>query len=72
MGIIDDMYMGRSLEEWTDFEPFSAFIFHSASWIVIVIALLFIAISFIITRPYCRFVCPMGTLLKFAQTSIVK
>ena len=63
---------GGVWSEWTDFEPFSAFIFHSASWIVIVIALLFIAISFIITRPYCRFVCPLGTLLKFAQTSIVK
>ena len=39
---------------------------------IIAIALLFIAISFVITRLYCRFVCPMGTLIKFSQTSIVK
>lgn len=27
---------GGVWNEWTDFEPFSAFIFHSASWIEIV------------------------------------
>lgn len=55
---------GGVWSEWTDYEPFSAFIFRSASWIVIATALLFIALSFVITRPYCRFVCPMGTLIK--------
>ena len=61
---------GGVWSEWTDYEPFSAFIFRSASWIVIATALLFIALSFVITRPYCRFVCPMGTLIKLSQTSI--
>lgn len=54
---------------WTDYEPFSAFIFRSASWVTIAIAAAFIALSFVITRPYCRFVCPVGTLLKTSQTS---
>ncbi len=54
---------------WTDYEPFSAFIFRSASWVTIAIAATFIALSFVITRPYCRFVCPVGTMLKTSQTS---
>lgn len=54
---------------WTDYEPFSAFIFRSASWVTIAIAATFIALSFVITRPYCRFVCPVGTLLKTSQTT---
>lgn len=62
---------GGVWSDWTDYEPFSAFIFQSASWIVISIALVFVALSFVVTRPYCRFVCPMGTLLKFSQTSKV-
>ncbi len=60
---------GGVWSDWTDFEPFSAFIFQSASWIVIAIAAVFIVLSFVMTRPYCRFVCPMGTLLKLSQTS---
>ena len=49
---------------WIDYEPFSAFIWKSASVIVLVIALGFLLLSTIITRPYCRFVCPMGSLFK--------
>lgn len=55
--------------EWIDYEPFSAFIFQSASWITMTIAAAFFLLSFVVTRPYCRFVCPMGTLLKLSQTS---
>jgi len=55
--------------DWIDYEPFSAFIVQSASWFVIVIALVFIALSTVIVRPYCRFVCPTGTLLKISQKS---
>ncbi len=50
--------------EWTDYEPFSAFIFGSASWAVIALAAAFILLSLVVTRPYCRFVCPMGSLFK--------
>lgn len=49
---------------WIDYEPFSAFIIQTASWVVIVIAAAFLLLSFLTLRPYCRFVCPMGTLLK--------
>lgn len=60
---------GGVWSNWTDYEPFSAFLFQSASWTVIVIALAFITLSFVVSRPYCRFVCPMGTLLRLSQTS---
>ena len=47
---------------WMDYELFSAFIFLQASTIVIVITVVFILLSCIIARPYCRFVCPTGNL----------
>ena len=53
---------------WIDLEPFSAFVFESASVGAIVIAVVFLALSTVIMRPYCRFVCPTGTILKISQT----
>ena len=50
---------------WVDYEPFSAFILQSASWAVIVLALVFLALSLVTPRPYCRFVCPLGSLFKY-------
>lgn len=58
--------------DWIDYEPFSAFVFQSASWVVIAIAVAFVALSTVIMRPYCRFVCPTGSLLKYSQHSIFK
>ena len=55
--------------EWMNYEPFSAFIFTKASWIVISIALLFVALSLVINRPYCRFVCPTGNLFRIVQNN---
>lgn len=55
--------------DWVNYEPFSAFIFQSASWVVIAIAVVFVVLSLFIMRPYCRFVCPMGTLLKLSQNT---
>lgn len=60
------MWSGVCLE-WMDYEPFSAFLFTKASWIVIVIALVSVALSFVVTRPYCRFVCPTGNLFRITQ-----
>lgn len=58
--------------DWIDYEPFSAFIFQSASWVAIVIAIAFVALSAVIKRPYCRFVCPTGSLLKYSQCSFTQ
>lgn len=50
--------------DWVNYEPFSAFMLESASWVVIAIALAFALLSAIVMRPYCRFVCPMGSMFK--------
>ena len=55
--------------DWINYEPFSAFVFKSASWVVIAIALVFVALSIVVMRPYCRFVCPTGSLFKYSQLS---
>lgn len=58
--------------QWMDYELFVAFIFKSATWIVILIAVVFILLSFFVPRPYCRFVCPMGSFFKLSSTKVTK
>lgn len=53
--------------DWMNYELFTAFIFKSASWVVIAVAVAIVVLSAFITRPYCRFICPTGTLLKVSQ-----
>lgn len=55
------------LTGWMDLELFQAFQFESASWWIIGAACLFIALSAVISRPYCRFVCPTGSLFKRSE-----
>ena len=55
--------------DWINYELFAAFIFQSASTGVLVAAAVVAVLSAFITRPYCRFVCPTGTLLKLSQNS---
>ena len=55
--------------KWMDYEVFSAFIIQSASWSVLVLGIVFLLLSFFVPRPYCRFLCPTGTLFKVAQNS---
>ena len=53
--------------QWMDYELFSAFLFKQASMPVLVMAGLFIVLSFFVNHPYCRFVCPTGTLFRMSQ-----
>lgn len=53
--------------EWTGYELFTAFIFESAPIGVIVAAVAMAALAVFVPRPYCRFVCPTGTLLKMSE-----
>ncbi|MDE5877167.1 MAG: FMN-binding protein [Muribaculaceae bacterium] len=55
------------LTGWMDLELFQAFQFRSASWWIIGAACLFVALSAIVARPYCRFVCPTGSLFKRSE-----
>ncbi len=56
-----------TLVEWMDLELFQAFQFRSASWWIIGAACVFVALSAVVARPYCRFVCPTGSLFKRAE-----
>ena len=49
--------------DFTVFEPFSAFKFEIAAPPSLIIAAVFLIISLFISRPWCRFLCPTGTLL---------
>ena len=53
--------------DWMGWEPFAAFFFNDASPVVLGIAGAFLLLSFVIQRPYCRFVCPTGSLFKFSE-----
>ncbi|MCM1518089.1 MAG: 4Fe-4S binding protein [Pseudoflavonifractor sp.] len=53
--------------EWMNWELFTAFIFEQAAVGVLVAAVLFITLSVIVNRPYCRFVCPTGCLFQITQ-----
>ncbi|WP_282037895.1 4Fe-4S binding protein [Saccharicrinis aurantiacus] len=56
----------------TNIEPFSAFIFKSASIPVLILALTFLALSVFTPRPWCRFACPTGYILNTIRKPIEK
>lgn len=53
--------------EWMNWELFTAFIFQQAAVGVLIAAVIFIALSVVVNRPYCRFVCPTGYLFQITQ-----
>lgn len=58
--------------QWMNYELFVAFVFNSASWIIPLVTIVFVLLSFFVPRPYCRFVCPMGSPFKLPVTKINK
>jgi len=61
------LMLGGIFSAWMDYELFTAFIFRSANIVVIIVAIITVLLSFFVQRPYCRFVCPTGTLMKLSQ-----
>lgn len=55
------------LTQWMDLELFQAFLYQSAPVGIIVAASAFLLLSMIVARPYCRFMCPTGSLFKRAE-----
>lgn len=53
--------------DWMGLEPFAAFFFKDAGVVTLSIAGAFLIISLFVQRPYCRFVCPTGSLFKYAE-----
>ena len=52
-----------------NYEAFSIFMFTQADTAVMAIACVSIILSVLTPRPYCRFVCPTGSIMKFAQSA---
>ena len=50
--------------DWMDLELFQAFLVNSAPIGIMIAAILFVALSAVVSRPCCRFVCPTGSLFK--------
>ena len=46
------------------FEPFSAFMFKSASVLVLSLAIIFMILSIFVRRPWCNYCCPTGQFLE--------
>lgn len=53
----------KIVADFTVFEPFSAFKFEAAALPSLVIAALFLTVSLFLNRPWCRLICPTGTIL---------
>ena len=63
-GVLMALLLTGTCTAWIDYELFTAFIYSSASVWVILLVGLFLVLSVWVPRPYCRFVCPTGALLK--------
>ena len=55
--------------DWIDYELFSAFFLSDAVIGVLIAAVVVLLLSTIVSRPYCRFVCPTGCLMRTAELS---
>jgi uncharacterized protein with FMN-binding domain len=66
-GVLMALLLTGTCSAWIDYELFTAFIYSSASVWVIVLAVLFLVLSVWVPRPYCRFVCPTGALMKSVE-----
>ena len=63
-GVLMVLMLGGITVGWMDYELFAAFIYSSAPVVMLVVAVLILVLSVFIGRPYCRFVCPTGTLMR--------
>ena len=66
-GVLMALLLTGTCTEWIDYELFTAFLYSSASVWVTVLAALFLVLSVWVPRPYCRFVCPTGALVKSVE-----
>lgn len=66
-GVLMALLLTGTCTVWIDYELFTAFLYSSASVWVTVLAALFLVLSVWVPRPYCRFVCPTGALIKSVE-----
>ena len=75
LGLFPYIYLGLAIlfaVTGTDFiicrfDPFIGIFRMSASFLMIIMGISFLVISLFVGRPYCRFVCPYGVLLKWVS-----
>lgn len=53
--------------DFSDYEAFTVFHPQSAPLVALVIALISLALSIWVARPWCRFLCPLGELLEIVR-----
>lgn len=63
-GVLMALMLTGTWTVWMDYELFTAFLYTSAPIAVTAVAVLFLILSVWVPRPYCRFVCPTGTLIR--------
>jgi len=68
LAIIITFLAGIDLSIIGDIEPFSAFSISVAPLVASVIGIVSVILSIFITKPWCRFVCPLGQGLDFFKT----
>ena len=66
-GVLMALLLTGTCTAWIGYELFTAFLYSSASVWVTVLAALFLVLSVWVPRPYCRFVCPTGALVKSVE-----
>ena len=54
---------------WLNWELFAAFAWRAAPPLLLALAAVFLVLAVFVPRPYCRFACPTGTLLKLAEAN---
>ena len=63
-GVLMALMLTGTWTVWMDYELFTAFLYSSASIVVILLAVAFLVLSVWVPRPYCRFVCPTGMIIR--------
>lgn len=62
-GVLVFLVLSGIFTDWMNYEIFTAFMPSVCSTVVICVAAVFVALSFIIDRPFCRTLCPVGELI---------
>jgi hypothetical protein len=57
----------KILEDLTPFEPFTVFQFQTAGAPAFVLSGVILAVSTVVSRPWCRLICPTGTLFELLR-----
>lgn len=80
LGLIKKLYLvflivlalSSSTIDFTNFEPFTVFIYQSVSTVVIILASVILFLSLFINRPWCRYACPTGFILSLLHKGVKK